>query len=97
METRTAHLRVLAAAFLWIVCLQNAAAQGAAGSGGGLEPRFLVDVPTAGMLDKGTFALDVDFYQEGGVLFGMSAGIFERLASGSRSAVCASSVPRRPS
>ena len=34
------------------------------------------------MLDKGTFALDVDFYQEGGVLFGISAGIFERLSFG---------------
>lgn len=82
METRTAHVRAIAAALLWLMCVQGAAAQGAAGSGGGLEPRFLVDVPTAGMLDKGTFALDVDFYQEGGVLFGLSAGLFERLSFG---------------
>jgi hypothetical protein len=54
----------------------------AAGTGGGLEPRFLVDVPTAGMLDKGQVALDVDFYQEGGVLFGISAGILDRLSFG---------------
>jgi hypothetical protein len=59
-----------------------AAAQGAAGSEGELEPRFLVDVPTAGMLDKGSVALDVDFYQEGGVLFGLSAGILDRLSIG---------------
>jgi hypothetical protein len=39
-------------------------------------------MPTAGMLEKGTFAVDVDFYQEGGVLTGLSAGIFERLAFG---------------
>ena len=82
METRTAQMKLVATAFLLLTCFQNATAQGAAGSGGGLEPRFLVDVPTAGMLDKGTFALDVDFYQEGGVLFGMSAGILERLSFG---------------
>lgn len=56
--------------------------QGAAGTDGGLEPRFLVDIPTAGMLVKGTVALDVDFYQEGGVLFGLSAGILDRLSFG---------------
>jgi hypothetical protein len=59
-----------------------ALAQGAAGTAGGQEPRSLVDIPTAGMLGKGTFAMDVDFYQEGGVLFGISAGIFERLSFG---------------
>lgn len=57
-------------------------AQGSAGTKGKAEPRFLVDMPTAGMLAKGTFAVDVDFYQEGGVLAGLSAGIFERLTFG---------------
>lgn len=57
-------------------------AQGSAGTKGKAEPRFLVDMPTAGLLDKGTFAVDVDFYQEGGVLAGLSAGIFERLMFG---------------
>lgn len=57
-------------------------AQGSAGTKGKAEPRFLVDMPTAGMLQKGTFAVDVDFYQEGGVLAGLSAGIFERLTFG---------------
>ena len=57
-------------------------AQGSAGTGGKLEPRFLVDVPTAGMLPKGTVNLDVDFYQEGGVLLGVSLGIFDRLSIG---------------
>jgi len=40
------------------------------------------DVPTAGMLPKGTVNLDVDFYQEGGVLLGVSFGIFNRLSLG---------------
>lgn len=66
----------------WILLSVPAHAQGSAGTGGKLEPRFLVDVPTAGMLAKGSFALDIDFYQEGGVLLGLSAGIFDRLSFG---------------
>lgn len=57
-------------------------AQGSAGTEGHLEPRYLVDVPTAGMLAKGSFALDMDFYQEGGVLLGVSVGILDRLSFG---------------
>jgi hypothetical protein len=60
----------------------TALAQGSAGSEGGLEPRSLVDVPTAGMLAKGTFGIDIDFYQEGGVLVGFTAGILDRLTLG---------------
>jgi hypothetical protein len=71
---------VAAAAFLAIV--QSLLAQGSAGTEGKSEPRFLVDMPTAGMLEKGSFAVDVDFYQEGGVQAGLSAGIFQRLMIG---------------
>ena len=56
--------------------------QGSAGTKGKAEPRFIVDMPTAGMLDKGSFAVDIDFYQDGGLLAGLSAGIFERLSFG---------------
>jgi hypothetical protein len=34
------------------------------------------------MLPKGNFALDIDFYQEGGVLLGLSAAVFDRLSFG---------------
>lgn len=57
-------------------------AQGSAGSGGKFEPRFLVDMPIAGMQDKGTFALDANFYQEGGLLLGFSVGVLDRLSLG---------------
>ncbi|MDH3252636.1 MAG: YjbH domain-containing protein [Ignavibacteria bacterium] len=57
-------------------------AQGSAGSEGGLEPRSLVDIPTAGMLAKGTFGFDIDFFQEGGVLVGFTAGVLDRLTIG---------------
>jgi len=82
VEAHPPRVRWFLVVVLLCVCVHYGAAQGAAGTSGGQEPRFLVDVPTAGMLDKGNFALDVDFYQEGGVLLGMSVGVFERLSFG---------------
>lgn len=60
----------------------RANAQGSAGTSGTIEPRFLVDTPTAGMPAKSSFVLDIDFYQEGGVLLGVCVGIFDRLSLG---------------
>lgn len=57
-------------------------AQGSAGTTANVEPRFVVDVPTAGMLPEGSFTLDLDFYQRGGVLCGLSFGLLERLTVG---------------
>lgn len=77
------RVKKLCACVLLLAGLSGAAsAQGSAGSDGTLEPRYLVDVPTAGMLPKSSFALDMDFYQEGGVLLGLSAGILDRLSFG---------------
>lgn len=76
-------MRRFSTLLLWVACLASpAAGQGAAGSEGQLEPRYLVDMPTAGMLDKGSMAIDVDFYQEGGVLLALSAGVLDRLSFG---------------
>jgi len=58
------------------------AAQGSAGSSGRLEPRYLIDLPTAGMLDKGSLAVDIDFYQKGGALLALSVGVLDRLSFG---------------
>ena len=57
-------------------------AQGSAGSSGKLEPRDIVDFPTAGMIPRGSVALDVDFYREGGVDLAVAVGIFDRLSAG---------------
>jgi hypothetical protein len=57
-------------------------AQGSAGSAGKLEPRALVDFPTAGMIPRGSVALDVDFYRDGGVDLACAVGIFDRLSAG---------------
>ncbi len=82
METHSTGKTVRSTIVLLVLLAGRLWGQGAAGTAGGLEPRFLVDVPTAGMLDKGAVALDVDFYQEGGVLLGISAGILDRLSFG---------------
>jgi len=66
---------------LWLSA-SSAFAQGSAGSSSNIEPRSLIDTPTAGLLDRGAFGLDIDFYQDGGVLLNLSAGVLERLNFG---------------
>ena len=75
-------LRLLVVLLVVAVLREPGLAQGSAGSGGKFEPRALVDMPTAGMLDKGSFALDIGFYQEGGTLIGFSVGVLDRLGIG---------------
>ena len=57
-------------------------AQGSAGTSATLESRALIDLPTSGMLSHGKFALDMDFYQGGGLLVRISSGVFNRLLLG---------------
>ncbi len=56
--------------------------QGSAGMDAAAEPRYLVDIPTAGMMDKGNLAVDLEFYQQGGILGGLTIGVLERLTIG---------------
>lgn len=76
-----------APSFRLIVCLllffpSMLSAQGSAGSGAKLEPRFIVDMPTAGMLDAEAIAADIEFYQDGGLLLGVSYGVFNWFSIG---------------
>ncbi|HMD14014.1 MAG TPA: hypothetical protein VKI62_05270 [Bacteroidota bacterium] len=57
-------------------------AQGSAGSESTIEPRYLIDLPTAGIIPHGNLALDMEFYQEDGVLSTLSIGAFNRLVFG---------------
>jgi len=57
-------------------------AQGSAGSDAKVQPRYLVDIPTAGLLDRGGFGFDANFFQAGGVLIGLTAGVIDRLNFG---------------
>ncbi len=74
--------RFLAVVVLVLLASNGSFAQGSAGSSGKFEPRFIVDMPTAGMLDKGSYAVDLSFYQNGGVLLGFSVGALSRLSLG---------------
>ncbi len=76
------RLRRVATPVLLVLLSHGALAQGSAGSSGKFEPRSIVDMPTAGMLDKGSYAVDVDFYQDGGLLLGFSVGVISRLSLG---------------
>jgi hypothetical protein len=75
----------VAAAMVTFLCsgfCGPALAQGSAGSDAKLEPRYLIDVPTAGILAHGAIALDMDFFQNGGLLTGLSVGLFNRVMLG---------------
>ena len=55
---------------------------GSAGSSAGIESRYLIDMPTAGILHNGMIAMSVHFYEESGVLMSLEAGAFNRLTFG---------------
>jgi hypothetical protein len=75
-------LKVLCAGVLLCGLTAAASGQGSAGTAANVEPRFLIDAPTAGMLPEGSFTLDLDFYQRGGVLCGLTFGLLQRLTVG---------------
>jgi hypothetical protein len=57
-------------------------AQSYAGSGADIEPLMLIDKPTAGLLKRGSYSVSSNFYQNGGVLAGITVGIFEPFSFG---------------
>ena len=56
--------------------------QGSAGSDAIIEPRYIIDQPTAGILHDRNGSLDMEFYQQGGILFTLSVGFFDRMMFG---------------
>lgn len=74
--------------FLLTILLASSAAlagdivNGSAGSDAQVEPRYLVDMPTAGILHNGMIAMDVHFYENSGVMVALEAGAFNRLTFG---------------
>jgi len=47
-----------------------------------LQPRRLVDCPTAGLLPRASFDFDIRIYPEGGVIFGLDIGLMKRFMVG---------------
>ncbi|MGB9663684.1 MAG: hypothetical protein ACPL25_02025 [Ignavibacteria bacterium] len=62
--------------------LQNLFAQGSAGTKSEIEPRFLVDMNTAGILQKGMFAIMTEQLPEGVFILKMDVGIFNQFNFG---------------
>ena len=62
--------------------LYTAFAQSYAGEGATIEPTMLIDKPTAGLLKRGSYSVTSNFFQNGGVLVGISVGIFEPFTFG---------------
>lgn len=79
---RRLHIETLLAVSLVLLPASRLVGQGSAGTGARIEPRYIVDMPTAGILAKETFAIDARFYGNGGLLVGFSAGLFGRLDLG---------------
>jgi hypothetical protein len=57
-------------------------AQSNVGDAATLEPTMLIDKPTAGLLKRGNYSVFANFYRQGGVLMGISAGVFEPFSFG---------------
>ncbi len=64
------------------VLSRSSYAQGSAGTGAKFEPRYLIDVPSAGIIPHNTFAIDIGLFQQGGLLTTASVGLFDRLVIG---------------
>lgn len=47
-----------------------------------MEPIRLIDCPTAGLVGKGHFGVDLRFFPQGGVLGQLNAGVLDRLSIG---------------
>ena len=79
---QSASYLVLAAVCTLLALSQPTFAQSYVGDGATVEPITLVDKPTAGMLHRATFQVSGNFYQRGGVLSGISVGVFDRFMIG---------------
>ncbi len=60
----------------------NLRAQGSAGASGNIEPRYIIDMPTAGLLQRGSYSVEMDFFQQGGMMMRMNVGIMHSLSFG---------------
>lgn len=81
VNMRTKH-SILIVVLILLASVSSVRAQGSSGADAKIESRYLIDLPTAGMIGHGSFALDVDFFQSGGMLTEVSVGVFNRLLFG---------------
>jgi hypothetical protein len=75
-------MKFLCACLLFILLGANLYGQGTAGSSGDFEPRYIIDMPTAGLIGHNSYSIDVDFFRSGGVLIGFTYGLLNRINFG---------------
>ncbi|HCA79138.1 MAG TPA: hypothetical protein DEP53_05320 [Bacteroidetes bacterium] len=68
--------------FMFLACTAPLFAQSNAGTAASIEPTMIIDRPTAGMLHRGNYYVYSNFFEEGGVLFGVSVGLLDRFNFG---------------
>ncbi|MBF8248052.1 MAG: hypothetical protein HW374_852, partial [Bacteroidetes bacterium] len=76
------HRILTAAVTAAICCFESLVAQSYAGEGAKIEPTMLIDKPTAGMLKRAHYAISSNYFQRGGVLVGVSVGLFDQFSFG---------------
>jgi hypothetical protein len=57
-------------------------AQGSAGRSASFQPRYIIDMPTAGLLPRGSYSIDGDFFQNGGMMMRINVGIMSSISFG---------------
>jgi hypothetical protein len=68
--------------FIFFAMSAAAFGQSNAGESATIEPTMLIDKPTAGMLHRGNYYISANFYQQGGVLFGVAVGLIDQFSFG---------------
>jgi hypothetical protein len=68
--------------FLLALSTSYLLSQGSAGSKATFQQRFIVDMPTAGLLKSNSVSLDADFFSNGGLMLRLTASAFNRLNFG---------------
>jgi hypothetical protein len=74
--------KILILSLFAAVNINFVSAQSYAGSAATVEPIMLVDKPTAGLLKRGSYSVSSNFFQRGGILCGISVGVFEPFTFG---------------
>ncbi len=74
--------KILLISFLLCSSAYAGSLMGTAGTNAQVEPLYLVDMPTAGILQSGMVGMSVHFYENSGVLVSLEAGAFNRLSFG---------------
>ncbi|NWF88551.1 MAG: YjbH domain-containing protein [Ignavibacteriaceae bacterium] len=76
-------MKNLLSVFLTLFCLApNLFSQGTAGENANYQYRFLIDMPTAGVLDKGLVSIGTDYLPYGVVIGKLEVGVFEDVSFG---------------